>query len=243
MEHNATTFDLWNDQVPSDVPEWGKYIAISGNTGAGKSTLVRAIVQNAQTNFIQLIGIDERTLHHPFLRLMFSKPTEYSFAIQVNFLLQRHLLLLRWLSSGYSVVIERSHLDDSLFVEHLKEQGIITIEEYNAYAALSNALHKKIPLPDIFICLDVDPTVSMARIAQSEQMAERPIEFPNDSIKYSFVASWNKKYIAFHEALTEKVENDPNFKKMILAKYPAGIAIQNIVDDLIDNLREIVAND
>jgi deoxyadenosine/deoxycytidine kinase len=150
---------------------------------------------------------------------MFSKPDKYSFLVQLNFMLQRHALLLRWLSLGFTVVLERSHYDDRLFVDHHYQAGHISKEEYDAYNTLSTVLFKKIPDPDIFIFFDVKPEVSMQRIQQSENKGQRPKEFPNEDIKLAFVKSWYEKYNKFYNYLVSEKEEGNIFQKTRILKF------------------------
>jgi len=230
-------FDIWSDREPVTSHTWGKYVAISGNTGAGKSTLMRAIVSAAASLSIKAVGIDERTLHHPFLKLMFSQPARYGFPVQINFLLQRHLVLLRWLSSGHTVIIERSHLDDQVFVDHLLDGGHISRDEHSAYVALANVLHKKIPLPDILVCLEVMPKVSMARIARDEASGKRPQEFPNESVKFSFVSSWYERINALHESMTEQVRRQESNHNRVVLRRPAETSTEELAGEVIEHLK------
>src|SRR5207237_2524349 len=108
--------DLWNAEAPPVSQGPSVYVAISGNTGAGKTTLISHVVDQARGKGHAVIGIGERSLHHPYLPRMFFDPERYAFPIQVNFMLQRHLVLLRQFERRCSVVIERSHFDDEMFV-------------------------------------------------------------------------------------------------------------------------------
>src|SRR5262245_48120579 len=66
--------ELMSEPRPLPVGEGaarGSYIAISGNTGAGKSTLIRALVQHAAERGHNAVGVQERALHHSCLPQMF----------------------------------------------------------------------------------------------------------------------------------------------------------------------------
>ena len=140
----------------------GQYVAISGNTGAGKSTLVRALVDALRARDLPVIGINERAFHHPLLPGMFADPARYAFGVQLNFMLQRHMALRHWLEHGHTVVMERSHLDDQMFVEQHAAQGTINAAQFDAYLQLAHVLHADVPFPTVFVCLDVPPALSFA---------------------------------------------------------------------------------
>lgn len=202
----------WNDDASLLADNKGVYISVSGNTGAGKSTLINAIgdyVVNKGHTGVKIIN--ERVLHHPLLKLMFAKPGEYAFLIQLNFLLQRTSILKRWLSLGYVVVIERSHLDDSLFIEHHFNENHIDEIEFDLYRNLSKKLFEaNLRPPDLMILLTVPAETSMNRISYAESIGERPYEFPDDGVKKDFVFSWHKKYEQYFQSLlaNEQLKNN-----------------------------------
>ncbi len=200
--------------VNSESTGSGFYISVSGNTGAGKSTLLKLITSYLKNKNIKKIKtINERVLHHPLLQLMFKNPSEYSYLIQLNFLIQRIVLIKRWIELGYFVVIERSHLDDSLFIDHHLKKNHISAEEHSIYMSLSkNLINKHVPDPDIMILLDVDPEVSYQRICEAEENGERPKEFPNEKTKIEYIDSWSLLYIDFFKRL----ENEEKLKSELV---------------------------
>src|SRR2546430_2468141 len=104
--------DPWDVPGSTHQQERGFYVCVSGNSGAGKSTLVKLIATNLFFKSERTIAIDEKSLHHPFISELFHDAGSYSFLIQLNFMLQRVILVKRWLDSGYNVVMERSHIED-----------------------------------------------------------------------------------------------------------------------------------
>ena len=202
---NSSTDTIWNDcDNPQDIKK-GFYVAVSGNTGSGKSTLVKLLADKLRANGDpNIIAVNERVFHHPLLKLMFREPGTYSFLIQLNFLLQRHLCLKRLLSLGKTIVIERSHLDDTLFLEHLYEENFITEIERALYLDLSVQLNKDLREPDLWLCLNIDAQTSYERVTSAEASGERPVEFPNDVIKLEFIQGWSKRYNTFFDSISSK---------------------------------------
>ena len=227
----------WNNDVSVSNSQRGKYVAISGNTGSGKSTLIRIIRDKAEQAAINAIDIDERALHHPLLVLMFHFPKEYGLLIQLNFLVQRHLMLYRWLNIGYTVVMERSHLDDKLFVDNLLDERCITEEEYEAYVRLANVLDNKIPEPDIYVYLDVKPEVSIRRLKISEEEGERPKEFPDEKTKLSFVSSWYQRYNTLYSKLVAEKRDGVGFGNTHFLQWDAETDVDFMASEVIKLLK------
>jgi deoxyadenosine/deoxycytidine kinase len=193
--------ELWDANSPVPLGSKGIYVAISGNTGAGKSTLIRHVVERARNLGMDILGISERTLHHPYLRRMFSDPSHYAFPIQLNFMLQRYLILYRQMELGRIVFMERSHLDDALFVREHQSEGNISPAQLATYNSLAQILHDQIPVPDLFILLNPKPEISIERVRLAEQKGDRPVEFPNEAAKEQWIHRWYRLYETFHSDL------------------------------------------
>lgn len=204
--------ELWMEGTAREDDLSGLYVAISGNTSAGKSTLIRAL----QELDPDIMAIQERSLHHPLLRKMFSDPDRYAFPIQLSFVLQRHLALYSHLSYGHRVIIERSHLDDELFIREHADQGRVAVTEMDAWFAFSNALNARLRNPDVLVLMNPPAEVSLRRLTRAEETGQRPREFPDEDSKRAWVYRWYDAYEAFHADLrvrewtaTTLVELDP----------------------------------
>jgi deoxyadenosine/deoxycytidine kinase len=215
--------DLWDAVSPAVEGERGLYIALSGNTGAGKTTMICNVVNQAQALGHAVIGISERSLHHPYLPRMFFDPNRYAFPIQLNFMLHRHLVLLRQLELGRSVVIERSHFDDEMFMREHADAGRISPEQSAAYLHLATVLHAALRAPDILVLLNPDPEVSLRRLGEAEEKSERPREFPNEEAKERWVRRWHERYEDLHQKLADRCQNESQFSGTTLMKLDASL--------------------
>jgi deoxyadenosine/deoxycytidine kinase len=228
----------WDDESPPSQ-SLGRYIAISGNTGSGKSTLLANVTAEVWKFRKKVIGINERILHHPILKLMFRFPTEYSFFVQSNFALQRAVMLYRWLSLGYTVIIERSHLDDPLFVDHHFKQGHMTQEEYECYYHFSKTIIQKIPDPDIYVFLDASPALSMSRLAKSEKSGERPEEFPTEIVKLEFVEAWHTAFQDHFRKLTDEQSRGARFRSTTFMRFEAEKQSEEIARHIVESFLKL----
>lgn len=226
----------WNDDVTAAAVEAGVYVAITGNTGSGKSTLVAELTRLLRQRGVRAIGINERCLHHPLLGLMFYRPRKYAFGVQLNFLIQRHLMLSRWLELGYTVVIERSHLDDRLFMETHLQEGNIDPDEFAAYDSLFRALAARLPDPNALVFLDASPEVSLARLKASELACERPKEFPDEETKRHLVTEWQLRFRRHYSDLLSKKAAGQLCTKTKFFSWLAETPTSEIASALMSNL-------
>jgi deoxyadenosine/deoxycytidine kinase len=234
---DPNSLDLyWNSDVSADSPGGGVYIAITGNTGSGKSTLVAEVTRRLREKNMHAIGINERVIHHPLLDLMFHKPEKYAFGIQLNFLVQRHLILSRWLELGYVVVVERSHLDDRLFMETHLNQNNVNSAEFIAYDSLFEALARRLPEPDYIVFLDAHAELSLARLKAAEAAGERPEEFPDEETKRRFVVEWRDRFQRHYSTLLAAKAEGKFCKRTEFSRWPAETATSVVADSIISAL-------
>ncbi|HTE52672.1 MAG TPA: deoxynucleoside kinase [Kofleriaceae bacterium] len=221
---------------PGDVPvaERGVYVAVSGNTGAGKSSLIAAAVELGARRGLPIVGVSERTFHHPLLPLMFSDPGTYAFSVQLNFMLQRHMFLLRHLGLGHTIFMERSHLDDEMFVREHELGGHIDQAQRAVYDALAAVLHAELPAPDALLLLDVSPETSIERVKQSEDAGQRPREFPDEESKRAWIHRWYRLYGALHAQLHRRADGDARLAGTRLLDRDAATPTQILAAEVVD---------
>lgn len=214
--------NYWNTDtsLPTNIHR-GKYIAINGNTAAGKSTIINAVRSLSKNLRMQLMCINERVLHHPLMKLQFDKPKDYAYLLQLNFMIQRRLLLKRWLEMGYHVVVERCHLDDKMFMDHLLQQDHITIAAYEAFSLLGQTNEFQLPDPDYYIFLDVPTDIALSRLQSSETLEERPKEFADKQTQKQLIEKWNKMYNHYYERLLNEKRKGIHCKQTTFLKWSA----------------------
>src|SRR5690606_12488565 len=94
----------------------------------------------------------------------------------------------------YSVVIERSHFEDPVFIRHLLQSGHVSTEESDAYTALWERLSARARLPDVAIALRVTGDTAYERVSRAEREGARPREFQSDGQKRRWLARWADLY-------------------------------------------------
>jgi deoxyadenosine/deoxycytidine kinase len=130
---------------------------------------------------------------------------------------------------GRTIFMERSHLDDELFLREHQLQGNISASQSAAYDKLSQVLHEQMPAPDVLILMNPNPELSIERVSLAEQRGDRPYEFPNEELKRQWIYRWYNLYEEFHAQLPTYLAQDPRMAKTrLLTLDPANPQEGNI---------------
>lgn len=189
--------DPWKLQVSKEKRKNNKYVCLSGNSGVGKSTLLRSIGEAIYKHDNKTLAVDEKNIHHPFLSSLFCDTHKYGFQIQLNFIIQRSLLINKCVDNGYNLIMERSLFDDRIFMMNLLREGMITQDEYSTYLELWDHLLKRTRIPDIMILLDFPLDFAIGNVTADECSGRRPKEFPSEEKKEKWLSSWHELYAEF----------------------------------------------
>ena len=148
-----------------------KFIAVAGNIGVGKSTLVELLCQRLEWQ-----PFYEPVTENPYLSDFYQDMSAWSFHSQTFFLSHRlrihHQL---WLHPG-SVIQDRSIYEDAeIFAQNLYLQGYMSQRDYETYHALYEAVSDFLPPPDLVIYLRASVPTLVHRISQRARTYERDI--------------------------------------------------------------------
>ncbi|AVZ82715.1 deoxynucleoside kinase [Edwardsiella ictaluri] len=209
MNRNYLYIDPWSAQyITSPKKRPPIYICLSGNSGAGKSTLLKNISSNIYQKDSDTIAIDEKAVHHNLLQYLFDKTEKYGYLLQLNFMIQRSLLIKSWLDKGFNLIMERSHIEDYIFISFMYKSKYITKEQYDTYMTLWNEINKITPTPDIIIFLDFSVDHSLQNIKNDELKGIRPREFPNPELKEKWITGWFDEYQGFTQNLPRELKEN-----------------------------------
>lgn len=149
-----------------------QFIAVAGNIGAGKSTLVRLLSQRLGWK-----AFFEPVTENPYLADFYSDMRRWAFHSQIFFLIQRlraHRQLALYPSS---VLQDRTVYEDAeIFARNLYLQGFIHQRDYDTYNELYQVLCESLPAPDLLIYLRAPVKVLYDRILQRGREYERRID-------------------------------------------------------------------
>lgn len=147
------------------------FIAIAGNIGVGKSTLVGLLADRlGWTPFYE--AVDE----NPYLADFYQDMRAWSFHSQVFFLSKRLRHHRGLLDHPGSVIQDRSIYEDAeIFAKNLYRQGNISDRDYGTYRELYEVLTLYLPPPDLVVYLRASVKTLMSRIHQRGRDYERDI--------------------------------------------------------------------
>ncbi len=148
-----------------------KFVAVAGNIGVGKSTLVTLLCQrlNWQPFF-------EAVAENPYLADFYHDMHTWAFHSQIFFLTNRLRTHRQLLDHPTSVIQDRSVYEDAeIFARNLHEQGHIAGRDYQTYRQLYEVLTEFLPPPDLVVYLRASVETLGARIARRGRDFERHI--------------------------------------------------------------------
>ncbi len=148
-----------------------KFIAVAGNIGVGKSTLVSML--SARLDWEPFY---EPVTENPYLADFYRDMNSWSFHSQVFFLSHRLRAHKNLLSFPGSVIQDRSVYEDAeIFAQNLYLGGHISERDYQTYRSLYQTLCEFLPPPDLLIYLRASVPTLQARIEARGRAYERTI--------------------------------------------------------------------
>ncbi|MBN1303375.1 MAG: deoxynucleoside kinase [Anaerolineales bacterium] len=148
-----------------------KFVAVAGNIGVGKSTLVKMLCS--------ALGWDpffEPVTENPYLADFYKNMSAWSFHSQVFFLTHRLKAHHNISQHLVSVVQDRSVYEDAeIFAQNLYLQGDIQQRDYETYCELYTTLIEFLPPPDLVIYLCASVPTLMKRITNRGRDYEKTI--------------------------------------------------------------------
>ncbi|MBI3536373.1 MAG: deoxynucleoside kinase [Chloroflexi bacterium] len=148
-----------------------QFVAIAGNIGVGKSTLVEKMCARFEWQpFI------EGVVDNPYLADFYADMRAWSFHSQIFFLAQRLRDLRRLMDHATSVVQDRTVYEDAeIFAKNLYRQHLISERDWKTYNDLYHAVMQLLPPPDLVVYLQASVETLRQRIAQRGREYEKKI--------------------------------------------------------------------
>lgn len=148
-----------------------KFIAVAGNIGVGKSTLVDKLCQRLGWQ-----PFYEPVMENPYLSDFYNDMSAWSYHSQTFFLSHRLRIHHELINYPGSVIQDRSIYEDAeIFAQNLYLQGYMSKRDYDTYRALYQAVSDFLPPPDLVIYLRASVPTLIKRISLRARSYERDI--------------------------------------------------------------------
>ena len=148
-----------------------KFIAVAGNIGVGKSTLVELLSQE-----LGWAPFYEPVTENPYLSDFYEDMQAWGFHSQIYFLMRRLRIHRRLMDVKGSVIQDRSVYEDAeIFARNLYLQDAINQRDYDTYQELYHVLVEFLPPPDLVIYLRASEKTLVDRISKRGRDYEQTI--------------------------------------------------------------------
>ncbi len=160
-----------------------KHIAIAGNIGAGKTTLVKKLASTYQWE-PHLEAVDD----NPYLSDFYYDMSKWAFPLQIYFLNSRFNQVLEIRKSEQTIIQDRTIYEDAfIFAKNLKDSRYLDERDYNTYFDLFQSMSKMIKPPDLLIYL----RAGIPKLI--EQISRRGRDYES-SISIKYLEDLNRNY-------------------------------------------------
>jgi deoxyadenosine/deoxycytidine kinase len=160
-----------------------KFVAVAGNIGVGKSTLVSLLCDHLNWE-----PFFEPEAENPYLPDFYQKMKRWAFHSQVYFLTHRLKIHQQIISRPNSVIQDRCVYEDAeIFARNLHAQGHIRNRDFDTYWELYQILSNFLPPPDLVVYLRASVPVLQERIKNRGREYE-------SKIKKKYLAQLNDLY-------------------------------------------------
>lgn len=127
-----------------------KYIAVAGNMGSGKSTLVEFLCRR----YPHIRPFYERNEENPYLADFYTDMGRWAFHSQVYFLTLKFRTHQELDACSQTVIQDRTIYEDAeIFAENLHRKGHLAGRDYEAYRRLYTTIVESVGPPDLLIYL------------------------------------------------------------------------------------------
>ena len=148
-----------------------KFVAIAGNIGVGKSTLVKLLCEKLESQ-----PFYEPVAENPYLADFYADMSTWAFHSQIFFLTRRLRAHYDLAQQASSVVQDRSVYEDAeIFAHNLFLQGHLKERDYQTYRELYETSVQLLPPPDLLIYLRASVDTLRRRISSRGREYERTI--------------------------------------------------------------------
>lgn len=162
------------------------HVAITGNIGAGKTTLTKLLAKHYKWE-AQL----EDVVDNPYLDDFYNQMERWSFNLQVYFLNSRFRQVNQIQQGKKNIIQDRTIYEDAfIFAPNLHAMGLMTNRDFENYSSLFNLMESFVKGPDLLIYLRSSIQNLVA------QIHKRGRDYEN-SISIDYLSRLNERYEAW----------------------------------------------
>ncbi len=161
----------------------GRYVAIAGNIGAGKSSLTGLLADNFGWN-----PYYESVDDNPYLSDFYEDMRRWSFNLQIYFLSSRFQHQKEMLSKSENIIQDRTIYEDvEIFAKNLHNMNLMSDRDFKNYSVLFHQMSHYLRPPDLLIYLRAQvPTLV-------KQIQQRGRDYEN-TIRIDYLEKLNRLY-------------------------------------------------
>ena len=165
-----------------------RFIAIAGNIGAGKSTMVGFLSRK-----FGLQPLYEPVDDNPYIADFYEDMERWAFNSQVFYLSRKFALHLEAQKTDKRVILDRSIYEDAeIFVENLHRRKGLSKRDYHTYMELYHTIRSELQPPDLLIYLRCSVRGVRRRIKNRGRESEM-------AIPLTYIQKLHKQYEAWFE--------------------------------------------
>ena len=128
------------------------HIAITGNIGAGKTTLAAKLAGHFGWEVLY-----EAVEGNPYLSPFYEDMPRWAFHLQMYFLKSRYEQVIQIQKSNRRIIQDRTIYEDAyIFAMNLYKSGIMSANDYTTYRGIFDLMMKSVKAPDLTIYLKAD---------------------------------------------------------------------------------------
>ncbi|AQY23048.1 deoxynucleoside kinase [Riemerella anatipestifer] len=166
------------------------HIAVTGNIGAGKTTLTKMLAKHYGWE-AQFEDVDD----NPYLDDFYHDMSKWSFALQIYFLGSRFRQVKEIRESGKNIIQDRTIYEDAhIFAENLNEMQLLSDRDYKNYTSLFELMKTFVSAPDLLIYLKASVPKLVGQIAKRGRDYEAEISIDYLSKLNNKYESWIQNY-------------------------------------------------
>lgn len=162
------------------------HIAITGNIGAGKTTLVELLAKHYGWDVLK-----EAVDGNPYLKDFYDDMIRWSFNLQIYFLNSRFEQVVRIRGSDTPVIQDRTIYEDAhIFAKNLFDSKLMSERDYRTYRRLFDNMQSLVSPPDLMIYL----RAGVPKLMRQIRLRGREYE---QSISEHYLGNLNRYYEEF----------------------------------------------